>query len=40
MNIELIFASISFGVVLVNSIAVAGMYVQYVRNARNVFYQI
>ena len=40
MNTELIFAGISFGIALINSIAVAGMYVQNIRNAWNVFYQI
>ncbi|WP_181391249.1 hypothetical protein ACKUB1_09700 [Methanospirillum stamsii] len=37
MNIESITAFVSVGISLVNSLAVAGVYLRYMRSARNVF---
>lgn len=36
MSFDFIFASISFGITILNSVAVAGVYVKYIRDARNV----
>ena len=36
MSFDFLFACISFGIAVVNSIAVASVYVKYIRDARNV----